>query len=228
MPRRPLVIAFDVVETLFSLEQLGRYLETAGLPPDGLPLFFSQMLRDAIALDAAGTFKPFAEVAAATLGVIMANHGVRGGDGAAAEVVAHLAELPAHPDVQPALERAHAAGLPLVTLTNGSAANTRTLLSRAAVRDLVAKIISIDEVGHWKPHRDVYLHAVRSMRVEPDRMALVAAHAWDTHGAKQAGLVTGWVQRHDRRYSAAMSPPDVRGGTLVEVVEGLLALPDSR
>src|SRR5438552_11048148 len=34
----------------------------------------------------------------------------------------------------------------------------------------------------------VYLHAAKECGVEPSRVALVAAHAWDTHGAKRAGL----------------------------------------
>ncbi len=54
-------------------------------------------------------------------------------------------------------------------------------------------------------------------------MALVAVHAWDTHGAKQAGLITGWVHRENSRYTRAMSAPDVMGASLIEVVHRLLA-----
>ena len=90
----------------------------------------------------------------------------------------------------------------MITLTNGGAANTRKLLTAAGVVDFVEKVISVEEVGHWKPHPDVYRHAARECRVEPSAMALVAAHAWDTHGAKRAGLVTGWVQRQDKRQTS--------------------------
>jgi 2-haloacid dehalogenase len=33
--------------------------------------------------------------------------------------------------------------------------------------------------------------AAHSTHAPPDEVALVAAHAWDTHGAHQAGLATG-------------------------------------
>ncbi|HEY3078212.1 MAG TPA: hypothetical protein VGJ74_23795, partial [Burkholderiales bacterium] len=61
--------------------------------------------------------------------------------------------------------------------------------------------------------------------VEPARLALVAAHAWDVHGAKQAGLCGAWVKRQDKAYHAAMQPPDVQGASLLEVAEALIALP---
>ncbi|WP_309117700.1 hypothetical protein [Saccharothrix sp.] len=42
---RPLVIAFDVVETLFPLEPLGERLRQAGQSPDLLRLWFTRLLR---------------------------------------------------------------------------------------------------------------------------------------------------------------------------------------
>ena len=113
-----------------------------------------------------------------------------------------------------------------MTLTNGAAESTQQLLARAGLLGLVERTISIDEIGHWKPDRNVYLHAARASGVAPSRVALVAAHAWDTHGAKQAGLVTGWVQRHDKKVLEIFSAPDVRGATLTEVVDQLLILPE--
>jgi 2-haloacid dehalogenase len=80
-------------------------------------------------------------------------------------------------------------------LTNGSADSTKQLLAHASVLGFVERAISVDEVGHWKPHRDMDLHAARTVGIEPLRLGLVATHPWDTHGGKQAGLVTGWVQR---------------------------------
>jgi 2-haloacid dehalogenase len=57
-----------------------------------------------------------------------------------------------------------------------------------------------------------------------ERMALVAAHGWDTHGAHQAGLLTGWVSRLEGHWNELFDQPDVTGPDLVDVVRGLLAL----
>ena len=227
MPDRPAVIAFDVIETLFPIEPLGARFQVIGLPAEALRLFFAQMLRDAFALEATARYRPFRELATASLEVTLANHGARADKAKISHVLEGFSELAAHSDVRPAFERVRAAGVRIMTLTNGGADNTKRLLSRAGLQDFVEKVVSIDEVRRWKPNREVYLQAARAAGVEPSRLGMVAAHAWDTHGAKQAGLATAWVRRGDKEYHAAMSPPDARGDTLTEAVDGLLALPVS-
>lgn len=222
MGNKPAVIVFDVIETMFSLEPLEPRLEKIGLPKEVLPLFFSRVLRDAFASEVAGSYTPFRDIAAATLIVIAESHGVAVSTAGLNDFLGGFAELEPHPDVREGFERILLAEVRIFALTNGSAENTKKLISRAGLSDFVEKTISIDSVRHWKPHREVYLHAVREAGVDVDRVALIAAHAWDTHGAKQAGLRTGWVQRSEKRYSDAFSSPDAQGNTIVEVVEKLL------
>lgn len=139
--------------------------------------------------------------------------------------MAGFAELPVHPDVAPAVSQLQRGGMRVIALTNGSAENTSKLLSRAGLASSIERVVSIDEIRSWKPHRDVYLHAARVCAVPPERLALVAAHAWDVHGAKQAGLCAGWVKRQDKLYHPTMSPPDVQGDSMQQVASALLDLP---
>ncbi len=76
MRKRPEILAFDVIETLFSLDPIAERLASVGLARQSLPIFFSRMLRDAFALEVSGVYRPFREVAAATLEVMMASSGV--------------------------------------------------------------------------------------------------------------------------------------------------------
>ena len=85
-------------------------------------------------------------------------------------------------------------------------------------------MISVGEVYRWKPAVLVYLYAAEVLDVPPERMAMVAAHDWDCHGAKRAGLTTGWVSRKSGGYGAPFEPPDVVGDDLTEVAGKLLAL----
>jgi 2-haloacid dehalogenase len=48
----------------------------------------------------------------------------------------------------------------------------------------------------------------------------VATHAWDVHGAKRAGLMTGFVARGQTSRST-MAPLDVVGESLAEVAAKL-------
>lgn len=200
-------------------------MRTVGLPEGTRRLFFAQMLRDAFALEASGVYKPFREIAAGALAVVMANHGLQAEQAKLDSVLAGFAELPPHPDVAEALAMLRGAGIRMIALTNGGAENTRKLLERASLAQLIEKVISIDEVRRWKPNREVYLHAARSIGVEPDRLVLIAAHAWDVHGAKQAGLRGAWVRRQDHAYQAAMQPPDIQGENMLEIAQALVSLP---
>lgn len=222
MAKRPRVIALDVIETLFPLDPIRRRLIDAGQPGHVLELFFSLLLRDGFALGASGSYRPFGEVAANALRSATGSAVV----GEAADVVlAGFAELDPHPDVLPAVRLARDAGVRLVTLTNGSVGNTTRLLRRAGLDDDIEQVLSVDDVRRWKPAPEIYHHAVRSTGTEPEQLALVAAHAWDTHGAHRAGLTTGWVARLDDRFPDLFAAPDVAGRDLVETVQGLLALP---
>src|SRR5215831_17190055 len=89
-------------------------------------------------------------------------------------------------------------GRRLGCLTSGSAALTSSFVERAGLGPYIERVISVHEAGTWKPAAVVYRHAASVLGVEPGRLALVAAHAWDCHGASLAGLVTGWVSRLER------------------------------
>jgi 2-haloacid dehalogenase len=140
-----------------------------------------------------------------------------------ARVLDTFRELPPHSDVRPAFERLEAAGIRIVTLTNGAARTTEHLLQRAGLEAFVEQTISIDEIRRWKPRREVYLHAAQVTGVPPARLALVAAHAWDIVGANAAGLITGWVAREETVFHQAMGEPAVAGRTLIEIAEALAA-----
>ncbi|GAA3929366.1 haloacid dehalogenase type II [Actinomadura viridis] len=221
MPSRPRVVAFDVNETSMALEPLRTRFEEVGLPGHLLETWFARTLRDGMALGLAGDFEPFRIVAESALRAV---GGYRIGEPAIEHVLDGFAALPAHPDLEPALRRLAEAGVRAVFLTNGARSTTEDFVARAGLGELVEGVITIGEVARWKPSAAVYGHAASVTGVPAGRLALVAAHAWDCHGAKRAGLVTGWVSRLEGRYAEIFAAPDVRGDDLVEVVEGLLAL----
>jgi 2-haloacid dehalogenase len=219
--RRPAVVAFDVIETLMSLEPLRARLTEAGQPPGLLEAWYTRTLRDGIALSATGDYVPFSDVAEAALRALT-QYTIS--DEQVAAVMAGWDELPAFPDALPALQRLAEAGLRVACLTNGSAALTSAFVDRAGLGSMVDRVISVGEVYRWKPAGVVYLYAVSVMGVPADRMAMVAAHDWDCHGAKRAGLTTGWVSRKSGGFGAPFAPPDVVGEDLVEVAAKLLDL----
>ncbi len=225
IPTRPLAVAFDVNETLFRLDSLRPRFAALGLPPLALEWWFAVVLRDGFAHELAGEAASFPALAFEALHEVCAAAGVVGDPVAIRRALEGFDELDAHDDVAPALARLGHAGVPALALTNGGPRAVGLLVARAGASAAFAHVISVDEVGRWKPRADPYRFAARRAGVEPGACALVAAHPWDLHGASRAGLVTGWVNRHGRPYPSTFDPPDVEGADLLEVVDKLLALP---
>jgi len=69
-----------------------------------------------------------------------------------------------------------------------------------------------------------YELAVREAGVPADRVALVAVHSWDVHGARQVGLTTGWCPRLEGEQTPVFAPADITADTLDGVIAGLAAL----
>ncbi|WP_369139163.1 HAD-IA family hydrolase [Modestobacter versicolor] len=220
MRARPDVVAFDVNETLLDLAPVRATLVELGEPAELLPTVFGRTLLLGIAGQAAGTwcrFRAAFETALAQLTELSAAE--RG------TVADAFLELSPHPDVEPALRRLTAAGVRAVTLTHGSPGVAEAGLSRGGVTPLVERCLTTESIRTWKPDRAAYLWAAGVCDVPPERMALVAVHSWDVHGAQQAGLTGGWAARAEGSWAEVHPAPHVQGSTLVEVVDGLLDLP---
>lgn len=223
MTVRPYTVAFDALQTVFSLEPLRARLVALGLPPYALELWFARSLRDGFALAATGSYKPFLDVAAGTLSGLLAEFGHPSAD--SISVLSGFSELPAHSDAAPAFSRLKEAGQTLLVLTNGGRSNTETLLKTAGLDPFVDQVVSIDDARSWKPRGEIYAYAAEQAGTEPGRLALIAAHAWDCFGAKRAGLVTAWVRRTERVFNPALGEPDIQSDTLIEAADALLTLP---
>ncbi|MDA8046168.1 MAG: haloacid dehalogenase type II [Actinomycetota bacterium] len=221
---RPRAVAFDVNETLTDLAPVARAFTRLGLGPDSVPWWFAVLLRDGMALAAAGGAARFADLARGALAEVAGVAGHSLPDGAGDEVLDALRRVPVHPDVMPALERLHDAGVPAYALTNGSAPLARDVLDAAGVTPWLTDVLSVDATGHWKPRPEPYHYAADQAGVPPGALALVAVHPWDVHGAYSAGLVTGWVDRGGRPYPAVFARPTVQAADITGVVDGLLDL----
>jgi 2-haloacid dehalogenase len=219
------VVAFDVNETLFSLQRLGPAFAAVGLDPAVVPLWFARLLRDGFALTAMGQYRPFSDLAGQTLRALDPD---KVDDAAVDTVLGAFRQLDPFPDVEPALRMLHDAAVPAVTLTNGSADLVGALLSRAGLDRYVQRSLSVDGVRRWKPAPEPYRWAAAECGVEPGQVALVASHPWDCAGAHTAGLTSAWVNRTGAALPTMFPPPDVTGHDLPTIVANLLDTGQSR
>lgn len=219
---RPDVVIFDVVETLASLDSVRDRLERLSQPRELMDRWFTRLLRDAMALTAAGDYQPFAEIAASALraetrGALTSSD--------IDDAMKGFGETMPQPDAAAAMTAARKAGFRVFALSNGSVESTQGFLERAELTDHVEQVLSVDMVRTWKPARAPYDLAVERAGVSADQVALVAVHSWDIHGAHRAGMTTGWLPRLENVPTPAFTAADVTADTLPGVIEALAALP---
>ncbi|MGQ0624095.1 MAG: HAD-IA family hydrolase [Sporichthyaceae bacterium] len=224
MAERPAAVAFDVVETLISLEPMGERFAEVGLAPEAVWAWFPRTLLYGIGMSVVGDYVPFPVAAAESLRALTR---YQISDAQVAHVLAGVGELPAHPDVEPAMAHLAASGVRMICLTNGTAAMTAAFLDRCGLSGYVERVVATAELNTWKPPARVYLHAAAALKLPPEQVALVAVHAWDCHAAKRAGLMAGWAARLEGAYGEIFTPADLTGSDLVEVAQALTSLDPS-
>jgi 2-haloacid dehalogenase len=175
-----------------------------------------------VRLTAAGTYPAVGDVASGALPAVLASHGVDKAD-AVDLVLAGFAELPGASGRFARLHRIHAAGIRLVTLTNGATAISDRMLDGAGVLPLLEHRLSVEVPKRWKPHPDAYRYAAEVCGVELAAMALVAVHPWDVDGAHRAGLTGVWVDLRKTPYPPAFLPPDLQVPDLETLADMLTA-----
>ncbi|MEJ2309177.1 MAG: haloacid dehalogenase type II [Gammaproteobacteria bacterium] len=126
--------------------------------------------------------------------------------------------LPAFADVAPALQALEAAGYRLFAFSNGSAAAVGTLLESAGILARFVDIVSVDEIGTFKPDPDVYRHFLERSGVAGESAWLVSGNAFDIIGAVSAGMRAAWVRR---KGDALFDPWDVEPTVTVNSLSGL-------
>lgn len=206
---RPAVLVFDVNETLSDLSPLRNRFVEIGAPAEWMHRWFAGILRDGFALAAAGAYAHFADLARDNLRGLLTQLEHQPDDPAASveHVVSGIAALDVHPDVPAGVRVLHESGYRLVTMTNGNAALTDTLLNTAGVRDRFDALFDVTGPRRWKPHPDAYRYAVEHAGVRPDQAMLVAVHPWDVDGAQRAGLAGAWLRRGATTYPSSLTEP---------------------
>jgi 2-haloacid dehalogenase len=125
--------------------------------------------------------------------------------------------LSAFPDAADALRRLKAAGLATAILSNGSPDMLRSAVEHAGIAGLLDFVLSVEEVGVYKPHPRVYQLAVDRLEIAPGAIVFVSSNAWDAHAASAFGLPAVWCNRYGQPREHLPGAPDREIRTLAEL-----------
>lgn len=213
------VAVFDVNETLLDVSALQpRFTELMG-PAVGLGEWFARLLHRSVVANQLDAYRPFGELGAGALAWLAAREGVETSPVVVDEIVAGMADLPPHGDVEPGLELLADAGVTMIALTNSSAGVAAHQVANAGLARFFERVLSVEAIGRFKPAPEVYAYAAESCGVDPDRMVMVAAHDWDIAGAQAAGLHGCFVARQPWGMGGVV--PDMRIERLTDLAAAL-------
>ncbi|WP_328453581.1 haloacid dehalogenase type II [Amycolatopsis sp. NBC_00438] len=126
--------------------------------------------------------------------------------------------LPPWPDAVAGLARL-AGRFPLIGLSNAGRTALLRLNAHAGLRWHQA--LSAEDARAYKPDPAVYELAVAVSGGPPERLLMVAAHAWDLRGARGAGLRTAYVARPVGDPPASSDRFDLHATGLAELADRL-------
>ncbi|MFL5261524.1 MAG: haloacid dehalogenase type II [Anaeromyxobacteraceae bacterium] len=164
-----------------------------------------------------GRHADFAAVTADALDFALEAVGVARDAALRARLLDLYERLAAYPDARDALARARAAGLRTGILSNGTPAMLAAAVQSAGLADLLDAVISIEEVGIYKPHPSVYAHGAKRIGAAPAEILFVSSNGWDADGAKAFGYRVVWCNRAGAPQERLPHAPDAVVTTLADV-----------
>ncbi|KAA3625320.1 MAG: haloacid dehalogenase type II [Proteobacteria bacterium] len=167
-----------------------------------------------------GRYTDFYAITADALDYALATHRVA--DDALREALlnAYLS-LDCYPEVPSVLDALRQAGVSLAILSNGTRAMLDAAVTSAGLDDVFDAVLSVHELGVYKPDPRVYRLACERLRVEAGEVMFQSSNAWDAVGAKSFGFNVTWINRFSQQPERLNFAPDNEGGTLDVLLEVL-------
>jgi 2-haloacid dehalogenase len=107
-----------------------------------------------------------------------------------------------------------ARGLKLAILSNGSPRMLSAAVQHSGIAGFLDAVLSVEQVGIYKPHPSVYQLAVDRLGVEPAETCFVSSNGWDAFSAKAFGLRVVWCNRFGQVPERIPQLPDEEISTL--------------
>jgi 2-haloacid dehalogenase len=126
--------------------------------------------------------------------------------------------LDSFPEVPSTLRRLKAAGFRTAVLSNGTPKMLRAATENTRITDLLDAVLSVEEVGVYKPDPRVYQLAVTHLHLPAEQICFLSSNAWDAFAASAYGMKVVWCNRYGQRAERLPGQPNFE-------VKSLAALP---
>ncbi len=126
-------------------------------------------------------------------------------------------KLSAYPEVADTLMRLRTAGIKLAILSNGTPAMLAAATVNAGIDGLFDAVLSVEDVGVYKPHPSVYGLACERLKVAAENICFLSSNGWDAYSAKAFGFRVLWCNRSRQAAERIPETPDGEIKTLADL-----------
>jgi len=121
------------------------------------------------------------------------------------------------PEVADMLRRLKIAGLRTAILSNGSPGMLAAAVAAARLEGLIDMVLSVEDVGVYKPHPKVYQLALDRLGLAASAIAFQSSNAWDAYAASAFGMKVVWCNRYGAPRERLPGAPDHEVTSLAEL-----------
>ena len=212
------VCVFDAYGTLFDYNTAaGRHSAVLGEKAAPLAdLWRLKQLQYTWLRSLMGRYTGFWQVTGEALDFAMGELGIED-EALRANLMEAYLTLDTYPEVQETLATLRAHGLRTAILSNGESSMLDAAVEAAGIADSLDAVLSVEEVGIYKPHPSVYQLVVDGLGVEAANVSFQSSNAWDANGAAAFGFRVAWCNRFGEGQERVPEAPDAEIATLAEL-----------
>jgi 2-haloacid dehalogenase len=212
-------VVFDAYGTLFDVQspvaklgaEIGEKAASLGL------LWRQKQLEYTWLRSLMGTHADFWVVTRDALDFALAELDINESD-LADELMTLYLKLDAYPEVKDTLTTLRQHGKRLAILSNGSPSMLDAVVRHAGLDKIFEHVLSVEEVGIYKPSRRVYRLAMQKFHIQDaPSICFVSANTWDAQAAAQFGFQVVRIARVPKRDDNMPGKPARMIGSLAEL-----------
>jgi 2-haloacid dehalogenase len=121
------------------------------------------------------------------------------------------------PEVPGVLRELKTNGIRTAILSNGTPKMLDALVNAANLDSLFDAVLSVEEVGVYKPHPKVYQMALNRFAIPAVAVSFQSSNAWDAYAASAFGMQVVWCNRYAQRRERLPGSPDREVRSLAEL-----------
>lgn len=208
-PIKTSACVFDAYGTLFDVSSVARGAQDAlGDRWQALSdLWRTKQLQYTWLRGLGGHHADFWQVTGDALDFAMSTLGIHD-DSLRARLMDLYLRIAAYPEVPAMLAELKSRDIKLAILSNGTPRMLAAAVANSGIAEYFDAVLSVEEVGVFKPHPSVYGMAPKRLGVSNEKICFLSSNGWDAFAAKAFGFRVLWCNRFGQMPERIPSTPD--------------------